>query len=590
MGDDRRIRLALAWIATAAAAGLLFALLLRPLPMVREVVREVPVPARNGPVAEPSGAPGPKTGATAPEERPPAASAQDAGVVPPDPGAPAAWIEVTVRDAGGSPVLGATAYALPAGAPGVDEQDRIPNAGTDEAGRALLPVAAAGAYDVGAFSDALWTLVRDVRAEAGATVRTALTLPAGASLLVQCEGWPPPAQEVPEAEIHVQSSAGDAGSGAPRCRSFPGRGEGRPFSCSLSLDGKGTAHSPPLPEGVPCHFQGDVFLRVRRPNGSDVRLAAPFVLDPPSGKAVPGDTVRLRILEPARAILVVRTEPPLPEGVRLMILTTVVQGGRRSEFQWWVSGPPPDQPSEWEFGIQGHEGPARIEWREFTSPGLTRGAAVKTGAADGVVLGTRAEGRADVVLRIDPSTAGEPPEKERVSPDIPFEFPGLPEARKEDGSFTIVLLPREGRTAEEDPEDWAMAFSEAFAGEHRGRTAMFLLPPDLVSDAMLLPPEGPAVVRLRRGGFLLVAPEFLPSSGLGALTLRRTDGLPVPRFSSESDSLEGVHLEPVVVRGTLLGPFPEGTWAFEVRLGGVRLPDARATVEAGRIEVLRIRR
>jgi hypothetical protein len=28
---------------------------------------------------------------------------------------------------------------------------------------------------------------------------------------------------------------------------------------------------------------------------------------------------------------------------------------------------------------------------------------------------------------------------------------------------------------------------------------------------------------------------------------------------------------------------------FEVRLGGVRLPDATATVRAGRIEVLRIR-
>jgi hypothetical protein len=49
-------------------------------------------------------------------------------------------------------------------------------------------------------------------------------------------------------------------------------------------------------------------------------------------------------------------------------------------------------------------------------------------------------------------------------------------------------------------------------------------------------------------------------------------------------------LHPEVEAGTVIGPLPEGTYRFEVRLGRQRLPDVVVDVKANRIDVLRIRR
>ena len=64
-------------------------------------------------------------------------------------------------------------------------------------------------------------------------------------------------------------------------------------------------------------------------------------------------------------------------------------------------------------------------------------------------------------------------------------------------------------------------------------------------------------------------------------------------YSALSDwivQVQGLYVEATAFPGALLGPLPEGTHTFQVRLGGVRLPDATATVKAGRLEILRIRR
>ncbi|MCK6482130.1 MAG: hypothetical protein L6R43_18875, partial [Planctomycetes bacterium] len=127
-------------------------------------------------------------------------------------------------------------------------------------------------------------------------------------------------------------------------------------------------------------------------------------------------------------------------------------------------------------------------------------------------------------------------------------------------------------------------------GWRRARGVIVVSPPFLASDFLEAPASGPFRAELRPAGLLLLAPEEVFPPALGSLRLRRADGRPISTTGEGGTDYAGSDLEVNVRPGLLLGPFPEGSISFEVRLGGLRLPDARATVRAGRIEVLRISR
>jgi hypothetical protein len=144
-----------------------------------------------------------------------------------------------------------------------------------------------------------------------------------------------------------------------------------------------------------------------------------------------------------------------------------------------------------------------------------------------------------------------------------------------DGPVTASLL---GPAPGELDADW------------RSRATVWaVLPPFRASDPAPIPASGAVRFVLRPAGFLLAAPEETFPEEFGRLRVRLPDGRPIPCCEAGELQVGETQTEPTAWPGRLLGPFPEGTYAFEVRLGGVRLPDATATVKAGRIEVLRIR-
>ena len=116
------------------------------------------------------------------------------------------------------------------------------------------------------------------------------------------------------------------------------------------------------------------------------------------------------------------------------------------------------------------------------------------------------------------------------------------------------------------------------------RRAFLVLPPDRASDVFVPPASGTVRVTLKPAGMLVVVPEVLPDPALGALRLRRADGLPLPLLSVTSRGAYDLDFteRPEVKMGTILGPIPEGRVTLEVLLGGVVIDRPVAEVRAGR--------
>jgi hypothetical protein len=113
--------------------------------------------------------------------------------------------------------------------------------------------------------------------------------------------------------------------------------------------------------------------------------------------------------------------------------------------------------------------------------------------------------------------------------------------------------------------------------------ALLVLPPDRASDVFTPPASGAYRVTLKPAGTLVVVPEATPDPGLGALRLRRADGVPLPLFTEVNGGYDlEFHEQPVVRLGTAIGPLPEGRIALEVLLGGVVIDRPVAEVRAGK--------
>ena len=99
------------------------------------------------------------------------------------------------------------------------------------------------------------------------------------------------------------------------------------------------------------------------------------------------------------------------------------------------------------------------------------------------------------------------------------------------------------------------------------------------------PGTGPADLTLRRGGFLVLAPDALPPEEVGTLTIERSDGAPL---LARSEYGPYATARVPVDRGTVLGPFEPGEILLDVRVAGHLWRRFAVTIREGGSEILRL--
>jgi len=579
--------LAALWLATAVAAGFLGAWILRPLPEIRFLERpagsasDAPAPPESrSPTTAGSGGRGPAAGAAGPtaEGAPPARERRGS------------WIEVSLADdSAASDGRWVEAYALPAGARGVDDLALVPHASfaADESGR--IPIAVPGRYDVGLVGEGISALAREVEVEEGGTARVVLQRPRLEPATFRVEG---PIPETEGLAVRVSVAPPD-GSGF---RAYPGRDdpppgarveEWRPAEPAVVL----------LPPDRDFAFQVSVLETrlVDGPRGPRRQaLSSESILQPWHGTVRARETVTLRFAAAAGIRFLVRTEPAIPQGAVLELEVALAQGRETRRLGFAAGATDRRERGEFSHEWTGVPGPATVSWRPL--PARPRRAAVlfPPGGPVEVVLEAGKVVEVPVDLRIDAGPALEALAARgpiRIRPRLPGGG-ALPDG--EAALFTFRRDPDSGEADEwahwtDAEEDGSLELNE----EARGEWSEFLLlgPGGLVGEPAAIPDGDAIEVPLAPGGHLLVATELLPPPGGGRLAIRRADGKPIPRFGigdqGRPEPLEfGTRL--AVGPGSLLGPLPEGTHSFEVFLGGVRVGEASARVVAGRVGILRL--
>jgi hypothetical protein len=597
MGSHRRsVLAAAAWLAVAAAAGVLAAFLLRPDPVVivRYAERDGGDPA---PLAAdlPARAGSARAGSSAPAGDPAAE-----GSLPPsgDRTAPAS-LAVTVADAEGTRVhAGGMVYALDPGAAGGEDEEDFCRAEVSQEGTAVLRLPGPGTYDIGYSGSWGTTVVPDVYVPAGDGATLDLRLPGDRPVHVRCEPpWPPPADRL-QVKVRLASEQD------PADVAFPGRGQvGRAYA-EIAPGPDGTGTSRPLPSDRTFAVSASVtellpFLGARDAAGNLAvisQVSPRYVLVPDPATVRPGETARLRLR--VGAAIVVEFRPawtvPLPQGKQNDLgFTVVLRQGEAAQWRAFTARNLHTPPSL-RFHYPAQPGPCRIEWS---------GTGVLAGSLEDVVLKSGEIAERVIPVHQDPTGKPTPlpsPPTTPTSPGtaapilvppppVPLTVEGIPEG----GTAYVIGL----RLEPDGDESWhqgevesgkpSMDLGDPWNGYP---TILSLLPPALASDVVPATAPGPIRVTLRPAGLLLVATEEAYPAEWGRLRLRLPGKRPIPIAGRGGRGIEEIRSEPVVETGTLVGPLPEGTWVFEVRLGGVRLPEATATVRAGRIEVLRIRR
>ena len=581
--------LAAAWLVTAIGAGLLGALLLQPAPEIRFVNR----PESRGAVvgaapADASGSTGSTAGATQPRFPPISTGSDDS---PPRAPGSASTIEVSVRGADGQPLANEPwleAYALPAGARGVNDLATVPNTAFPCAETGRIPIAVPGSYDVGVVGDGVFAFAPDVVVESGATVRVDLAAAVREPATFRVEGPVP-------GDRHFSVKVSILPAGEVECLSYPGRKELPPGEHVAEWD-LGVPAIVHLPREREFAFTVSVNEKKSgQPLWTDLDPVVPstVLLQPWRGIVRAGDTVTLRFAEPAAFRLAIHTEPAVPQEALLILDATLVQGRLSHEFQFAATTDGAREQSafvvEW-FGVPG---PATLRWRAGKrGPGhpavdFPPGGPVEFVLEEGKVV------EIPVEIRIDagPALLARSSEPVRILPRLPG---GAPPPAEGISMFTFRRSADSGEADEwAQWEDRAEDGGFVLDGDQRSEWTHFVLvgTTGLVSAPLAMPEVGTAEVDLLPGGYLIVATDALPPPGAGQLTLRRLDGAAMALTGADSDGrwlVEDVFSRPVVRAGTILGPLPEGTHAFEAFLGGIRVGEASARVIAGRIGILRI--
>jgi hypothetical protein len=234
----------------------------------------------------------------------------------------------------------------------------------------------------------------------------------------------------------------------------------------------------------------------------------------------------------------------------------------------------------------GPQGPARLTWSGGgIAPGEVR-TTLKAGEAN----------RSEVVLRYDPrgdvgtdlvldasALAGDAPNPTAVGWGGPWPAGSAPDADR------LPYVRRETANGRRHTLGAVWRETEglmAFAG-------------DWVARPQAPPTSGTWRPPFERGGQVAVVVDPTPDPALGALLVRRSDGLPLlatmpsdgaprPAGAGGDGAVEPRH-EIAVVPGTILGPFPPGDVALEARLGAVPLAPATVRVRAGRVTTWEVR-
>jgi hypothetical protein len=585
--------LAAAWLVTAIGAGLLGAFAMRPAPEIRFVDRSESGGATPNAMAPADATASGRSASGEPEAGVPPAPGED----PPSRGpASATWIEIAVRGADGGPLVNEPwleAYALPAGSRGADDLSSVPNAAFPSAETGRIPIAMPGRYDVGVIGPGVFAFAQDVVVDGGATVRVDLAPAPREPATFRIEG-PVPRDRRFAVTVSIVST------GEVSARPYPGRGESPSIESiqDWTLEEPAIVH---LPREREFAFGVSVReLREERRKGTPLWVEGTDDVDPWTTPLQPwhgivraGDAVTLRFAEPAKFKLNLRTEPPVPPGTLLDIEGTLVQG-RTSVPLRYAMGPEGDREGS-AFVIEwtGIPGPATLRWRPGRRGPGHPAVDFAPGGPIEFVLEAGKVVEIPVEIRIDPGPAllALDAGPVRIVPRLPG---GGPPPTEGISMFTFRRDPDSG-----EADEWAQWTDQAEEGGfvldagQRSEWTHFVVvgTTGLVSAPLAMPQGGTAEVDLLPGGYLLVATDALPPPGHGLLRIRRLDGAVMALTGADSDGrwgVEDVFSRPVVRAGTILGPLPEGTHAFEAFLGGVRVGEASARVTAGRIGILRI--
>src|SRR5688572_393010 len=218
-------------------------------------------------------------------------------------------VEVTTAE-GVSAGWSGTAYALPAGAPGVDDASDVPHVAVTLKAPARLPVAAPGRYDVGIVWAGGGLLRQDVAVDDGGSARASFTLPKSAPVRVVFTGpWAPGERATYDLAIELRAS----GSGTPKA--YPGRGERIGQSIAIrATEAPQPTESDPLPVGTAfdasaeisgvtiVEFDGAGSIISSSPAQGVTPVVAPL-------RVAAGGELRLTLKPLTRWIVTVRTDP-----------------------------------------------------------------------------------------------------------------------------------------------------------------------------------------------------------------------------------------------------------------------------------------
>lgn len=466
----------------------------------------------------------------------------------------AGWVEVTALHADGTPARDATAYAVRAGRTSKTSTPDWPEADVDAAGRARIPVPAAGVYDVGVIfpsREEPRALVTDVQVAAGTTTKVEVRLPELAPVDVVIE------DEVPG---RIALYATERIAARSRESYYPARGESSAVRWSF--------HSPLTSVMLPAGVAFELWPQEQGADGKWRGMGADFEATP-AVVVPPGRVVLRRRTAPEPEMTVplrLKVEGSVPVAVESSRLRLRFAEGTAEEAEYdiavrWKNGVPEAEA----LTIAPRDVDSKLTW---SGEGVVSGEALlpaashaKDGAAAPIEILIRGDG-VPYLEGIDVVGGRQPPRSD--SPFLHAQDPTNPRAHG-------VGIYTEHQNRMEDLRPGWLAVAEWGAW--------------WVSKPTAVPVRGRLQLTLVPGGYLLATSARVPTRGLGALTIRRADGAWLGErtaYDIEDDDCDGESAGGARP-GMILGPLPEGDVELIVSLGGEERTRIVARVRANAI-------
>lgn len=472
----------------------------------------------------------------------------------------------------GWPGLDGEVYALPAGHDSVPDLDRMPRVDwePDASGTMRFGLPHAGPWDVYLKCPWATAFAFDVRADASEVTDVRLTWPALAPLILEIPADVPTPLRGGEVEITISDAR------EMTLHDYRGRNQDGCVEAEIRVPYGTAGRTPSLPTGR-TYALHTVFYDA---DGGYASSALPkhhqgLELTPSRVAHTGRVTHELDIAEAALLDFMPwpTTAPPAHWGTWLPRLDVHITASDGSVYE--AGGTlRPKLRVQWATVVRVVPGTMVVRWSGHGLHGSKRTITIDAGERK----------RLTPLIEYTPSAAPPPPKRgTRV----------VPVAGSSEGRVTIaaMLTTDDGFVTAWDHdiaiEDGALELRRAYARStsisiYRGMTE--------ASWPVRLTVPRPKPLRLLPAGHLVLVPEVAVDSELGGLWIERADGGPIvsSRLSSGRLTAGSVERSLAVLPGDILGPLPEGEHVFRVRLGTRRLEDIKATVRAGKIDVLRI--